>query len=255
MGYKIAVAGKGGTGKTSLTGLLIDYLVKKGEEPILAVDADANANLNEVLGEELEVTIGEIKEEINKAEASGSGFPGGMTKADYMKLRLNTAVIEGNGYDMLVMGRTQGEGCYCYVNGLLKSQLDILTKNYKYFIIDNEAGMEHLSRGTVRDINTLLLISDCSTRGIQAAGRIRKLIDELKLKIPQVYLIVNRAPQGELNEGIKAEIEKQGLELIGVVPMDPMIYEYDSSGKPLVKLPEDAVSRQAIREIIAKLGL
>ena len=255
MSYKIAVAGKGGTGKTSLTGLLIDYLVKKRERPILAVDADANANLNEVLGEKLEVTIGQIKEEINKAEASGSGFPGGMTKADYMKYRLNEAIVEGTGYDMLVMGRTQGEGCYCYVNGLLKTQLHNLSKNYKYLIIDNEAGMEHLSRGTVRDIDTLLLISDCSTRGIQAAGRIRKLIIELKLKVPRIHLIVNRAPQGVLNKGIKEEIEKQELELVGVVPMDPMIYEYDSNGKPLVTLPEDSVSKQAIREIIAKLGL
>ncbi|MDK2919199.1 MAG: dehydrogenase maturation factor [Candidatus Petromonas sp.] len=255
MGYKIAVAGKGGTGKTSLTGLIINHMVKKGERPILAVDADANANLNEVLGEEVEVTIGEIREEINQAEASGNGFPGGMVKADYMKYRLNTAVIEGSGYDMLVMGRTQGTGCYCYVNGLLKTQLETFSKNYKYIVIDNEAGMEHLSRGTVRDIGTLLLVSDCSRRGIQAAGRIRRLVDELKLNVPQIYLIVNRVPNGKLNVGLIEEIEKQKLDLIGIVPVDSMIYEYDANGKPLANLPEDSVAKLAISEILLKLNL
>ncbi len=255
MSYKIAVAGKGGTGKTSLTGLIIEYLVKKGKAPILAVDADANSNLNEVLGEEIEVTIGEIREEVNRAEASGSGFPGGMVKAEYLRYRLSTAVTEGKGYDMLVMGRTQGQGCYCYVNGILKTQLERLSKNYKYLVIDNEAGMEHLSRGTVKDIDTLFLISDCSTRGIQTAGRIKSLINELNLKVLRVLLIVNKAPHGELNRGIEEEIKKQGLDLLGVVPMDLMIYEYDSNGKPLINLPEDSISKNVVGNLMKKVGL
>lgn len=252
MGYKIAVAGKGGTGKTTLTGLLIDYLVKKGEGPILAVDADANANLNEVLGVEVEDTIGEIREDVSKRSLDNN-FPGGMMKADYLKYKLNTAVTEGNGYDMIVMGRSQGTGCYCYVNGVLKTQIGSLSGNYKYLVIDNEAGMEHLSRKVVEDIDTLFLISDCSRRGIQAVGRIRRLVDELKLSVGQIFLIVNRAPEGKLNEGTMEEIRNQGLELLGVVPMDTMVYEYDSSGKPLVQLPEDSLSKKALNDILSKI--
>jgi CO dehydrogenase maturation factor len=253
MGYKIAVAGKGGTGKTTLTGLLIDYLVKMGEGPILAVDADANANLNEVLGEDVEDTIGKIREAVSQRSLSGDSFPGGMLKAEYLKYRLNTAVTEGNGYDMIVMGRSQGSGCYCYVNGVLKAQIDSLSDNYKYLIIDNEAGMEHLSRKVVQNIDTLFLISDCSRRGIQAVGRIRELVDELNLKVGQIFLIVNRAPEGKLNDGILEEIDKQGLSLLGVVPVDNMIFEYDSNGKPLVKLPEDSLAKKALNDILSKI--
>lgn len=253
MGYKIAVAGKGGTGKTTLTGLLINYLVKKGECPILAVDADANANLNEVLGVEVEESIGEIREDVSQKSLAGDEFPGGMHKADYLKYRLSTAVTEGDGYDLLVMGRSQGPGCYCYVNGVLKAQLDSLSGNYKYIIIDNEAGMEHLSRKVVQDIDTLFLISDCSRRGIQAVGRIRNLVDELKLKVGQIFLIINRAPEGKLNEGTLEEIKNQNLDLIGVVPMDPLVFEYDSKGEPLVNLPEDDETKKALKEILLKI--
>lgn len=252
MGYKIAVAGKGGTGKTTLTGLLIDYLVKKGKGPILAVDADANANLNEVLGVDIEESIGEIREDVSQRSLDNN-FPGGMLKAEYLKYKLSTAVTEGDGYDMIVMGRSQGTGCYCYVNGVLKTQIDSLSGNYEYLVIDNEAGMEHLSRKVVEDIDTLFLISDCSRRGIQAVGRIRRLVDELKLKVGQIFLIVNRAPEGKINEGTMEEINNQGLELLGVVPMDQMVYEYDTSGKPLVELPEDSLSKKALNDILSKI--
>ncbi|WKY47225.1 AAA family ATPase [Eubacteriaceae bacterium ES3] len=255
MSYNIAIAGKGGVGKTSLTGMLIEYLVEAGLGPILAVDADANANLNEVLGEEIELSIGEIKEEVNHAEMDGVPLPSGMTKTDFLKFRLNQAVAEGNGYDLLVMGRSQGAGCYCYVNGILKTQLDSLGKNYNYIIVDNEAGMEHLSRGTLGKIDMLILVSDCSRRGVQAVGRIRDLVDELKLKVPTIKLIINRAPDGVLNEGTAEEVEKQGLDLIGVVPLDQNVFEYDAYGKPLVDLPVEAPSKKALREIVDKLEI
>ena len=253
MGYTIAVAGKGGTGKTSLTGLLINYLVETVKSPILAVDADANANLNEVLGVDVDITLGQIKEEANKRENSDKGFPGGMTKAQYLKYRLNTAVSEGNGYDLLVMGRSEGQGCYCYVNGILREQTDSLSDSYDYLVIDNEAGMEHLSRGTTKAIDTLFLVSDCSRRSIQAVGRIKNLVKELHLKVNQLYLIVNKVPNGELHEGIKEEIEIQGLNLLGVVPMDEMVYEYDSTGIPLVNLPKDSKAKFALHEILSKI--
>ena len=255
MGYTIAVAGKGGTGKTSLTGLLINQLANRKEGPILVVDADANANINEVLGVEVDNTIGQIREEVNQREKQGNSFPGGMTKAQYLKYRLNTSLVEGNGFDLIVMGRSEGEGCYCYVNGILREQTDSLSDSYKYLVIDNEAGMEHLSRKTTKHVDTLLLVSDCSRRSIQAVGRIKELANELKLSIGKMYLIVNKVPNGVLNDGIKEEISIQNLDLIGIVPQDDMIYEYDSSGIPLVKMPEESKAKVAIKEIISKLEI
>lgn len=201
MGKTIAVAGKGGTGKTSLTGLLINYLATEKSGKVIAVDADANANLNEVLGEKIDITLGAIKEDVNRRERDGNSFPGGMTKAQYMKYRLSTAISEGDGYDLLVMGRSEGTGCYCYVNGILREQLDTISNSYDYLVIDNEAGMEHLSRGTSKSVDVLLLVSDCSRRSIQAVARIRDLALELKLKIGDLYLIVNKAPNGQLMMG------------------------------------------------------
>ena len=255
MSYNIAVAGKGGTGKTSLTGLLIDTLLKENKKPILVVDADANANINEVLGIEVEATIGQIREEANMTEKRGYSFPGGMTKAQFLQWKLNSIIEEGNGYDLLVMGRSEGEGCYCFVNGILREQVQKISGQYNYVVTDNEAGMEHLSRKTSKHTDTLLLVSDCSKRSIQAVARIRDLAKELNLSVGKVYLIVNKAPNGILNDGVKAEIEKYNLNLIGVVPLDELIYEYDSNGIPLVKLPAESKSRKAIEEIVARLEL
>lgn len=256
MTYTIAVAGKGGTGKTTICGMIIDYLTKTGKGPILAVDADANSNLNEVLGVEIEQTIGQIREEVLRAEmASVNPIPAGTTKADYLNFKFNQALIENDDYDMLVMGRTQGEGCYCYVNGVLKTQLDKFQANYNYVVVDNEAGMEHISRGILPHVDTILLVSDCSRRGIQAVGRIAKLVVDLKIRTKNVKLIVNRAPNGVLNEGVLEEIKLQELDLIGVVPQDELVYEYDSAGKPTSTLPDSAVSKMAVKEIMDKLGI
>ncbi|QSX08348.1 AAA family ATPase [Alkalibacter rhizosphaerae] len=256
MSYRrIAVAGKGGTGKTSLTGMLIDFLIQAGKGPVLAVDADPNSNLNEVLGMEADETIGDVREQVNWAEREGNVIPGGMSKTDFFKLRLNQAVLEGDGYDMLVMGRSQGEGCYCYVNGILKNQLEILSDNYNHVIIDNEAGLEHLSRGSMGKIDLLLLISDYSHRSIQAAGRVKVLAEELKMNIPKMGLIVNKAPEGKLTESILEEIQRQELELIGVIPLDSNVFDYDSTGKPLVQLPEDSPAKVALKDIMKKLQI
>jgi len=256
MAHVIAVAGKGGVGKTTLTGLLIKSLCEQKKGPVLAVDADANANLNEVLGVEVEATLGSIREEILRSEmAKDNPIPVGMTKADYTEIKFNHAVIEEDDFDLLVMGRTQGQGCYCFVNGLLQSQLNKRQNAYPYIVVDNEAGMEHISRGVLPTMDTAILVSDCSRRGVQAAGRIAELIKECDMKPKQMGLIINRAPNGELNDGTKEEIEKQGLELIGVVPQDDMVYEYDCDGKPTITLPEDSPVKVAMKEIIAKLNI
>lgn len=167
MAHVIAVAGKGGVGKTTLCGLLIQYLCEQKKGPVLAVDADANSNLNEVLGVEVEATLGEIREEIAHAEMSAkSSIPAGMSKADYAEFKFNSALSEDDDFDLLVMGRTQGKGCYCFVNGLLQAQLAKLEKNYPYIVVDNEAGLEHISRGVLPSMETAVLVSDCSRRGV-----------------------------------------------------------------------------------------
>ena len=256
MAHVIAIAGKGGVGKTTLTGLIIQYLGKKGKGPILAVDADANSNLNEVLGVEVEETLGDIREKVARADMSKDNpIPPGVSKADYMEFKFDDALIEDDDYDLLVMGRTQGKGCYCFVNGLLQAQLQRLEKNYPYIIVDNEAGMEHISRGVLPNMEVAILVSDCSRRGVQAVGRIAQLIKECDMHPKKVGLIINRAPNGVLNEGTKAEIEKQGLTLLGVVPQDETVYEFDCDGTPIVDLPEDSPVRKAVVEIIDNLGI
>lgn len=256
MAQTIAVAGKGGVGKTTLTGLMIQYLAEKGKTPILAVDADANSNLNEVLGVEVEMTLGEIRETVERAEMSKDNpIPAGMSKPDYMEIMFNRCIAEDDDFDLLVMGRTQGKGCYCYVNGLLQTQVQKLTPNYQYVVVDNEAGMEHISRGILPKVDYIILVSDCSRRGVQAAGRIAELTRECGMKPKKMGLIINRAPGGELNEGTREEVEKQGLELLGVVPQNEAVYEYDCEGKPTVQLPADSPVRKALYQIMDKLGL
>ena len=256
MGHIIAVAGKGGVGKTTLTGLLIQYLCESGKKPVLAVDADANANLNEVLGVGIECTLGELREEIERAGVdSRYQIPVGMTKQADLEARLSDAITEEDDYDLMVMGRTQGQGCYCFVNGLVQTQIQKLQSNYPYVVVDNEAGMEHISRGLIPTMEIAILVSDCSRRGVQAAGRIAALMKELNFKPKTVGLIVNRAPEGKLDAGTMEEVEKQGLTLLGVVPQDQDVYQYDCDGKPIVRLPKDSPVRSALHDIVQKLGL
>lgn len=255
MAHVIAIAGKGGVGKTTLCGMLIQYLGEKKRGPVLAVDADANSNLNEVLGVDVDMTLGDIREEIARAEISStSPIPSGMTKADYAEFKFASALVEEEDYDLLVMGRTQGKGCYCYVNGLLQAQLAKFQKSYPYIVVDNEAGMEHISRGVLPSMETAILVSDCSRRGIQAVGRIAKLIEECEMHPKAVGLIVNRAPEGKLNDGIMEEIQLQGLNLLGVVPQDQEVYECDCAGKPTSQLPADSPVKKALYEILDKLN-
>ena len=252
--HTIAVAGKGGVGKTTTCGMIIDYLCSKGKGPLLVVDADANSNLNEVLGVEIDTTLGTIREEMAQAEMKGT-IPAGMTKAEYAEFKFNSALVEEDDFDMLVMGRTQGKVCYCYVNGVLKTQVDKYAKNYRYVVMDNEAGLEHVARGTLPHVDTMLLISDCSRRGVQAVARIAEMIEEMELKPGRLGLIINRAPGGVLDEGVRAEIAKHGLDLIGVLPQDDAVYRCDCDGEPSSKLPENTPVKAALRDIMSTIGL
>ena len=254
MPINIAVAGKGGTGKTTFCGMLIKYLANQNNGHILAVDADPNSNLNEVLGVQSPTSLGEIREGMLD-RGGGDTIPAGMTKQQYMEFMFGDALFEEKNFDLLVMGRTQGAGCYCYVNGVLRTQIDRYSGSYKYIVVDNEAGLEHISRGTLPKVDILLLVSDCSRRGIQAAGRVATLVRELNLKPTAMKLIVNRAPEGKLSEGILEEIKLQNLDLIGILPQDEYIYDYDSQGKPSSSIPEDAPVKLALKEIAEKLGI
>ena len=242
MSMTIAMAGKGGTGKTTIAGLLIRFLLKRGVKPILAVDADANANLNEVLGLEVETTLGEAREGLK------DGVPPGMTRDLYMEYKVHESLIESEGYDLIVMGRPEGPGCYCHANTLLSRYMDTLCENYRVLVMDNEAGMEHISRLVAHRADILLIVSDPTQRGIQAARRIRDLARELKLDIKKEYVIINRV-NGELPAAVRATVEAAGLNIAGCVPEDELISRYDTEGRPTVELPDDARSVQALNEI------
>ena len=238
MPYSVGLAGKGGTGKTTVAGLLIKYLVEKGKVPVLAVDADANSNLNEVLGLAVEETLGDAREEMKKGVATG------MTKDVFMEMKLEQAVVESKDFDLIVMGRPEGAGCYCAANTLLTNYLDRLINNYAYVVMDNEAGMEHISRLTTNNVNLLLVVSDSTRRGIQAAARIYELTQELGLKIDQKCLIVNLAKDGQ-EEEIRKRAKEFGLEVSGIMPEDPLIRQYDLEGKPTTQLNRDSRALQA----------
>jgi CO dehydrogenase maturation factor len=238
MTYSIALAGKGGTGKTTVAGMLVKYLVHKGRTPVLAVDADANANLNEVLGLTLRETLGEAREEMKKGVAAG------MTKDVFMQMKIQEAVVESEGFDLIVMGRPEGAGCYCAANSLLTQYLDKLMDNYASIVIDNEAGMEHMSRMTTNNIDALLVVSDPTKRGLQAAARIVELTRELKLNIGRHFLLVNQA-RDSLASSIKACIKGYNMDLSGIIPDDPKVRDFDLQGRPTMELDEGSTALRA----------
>ena len=233
MPYSIALAGKGGTGKTTVAGMLIRYLVKTERVPVLGVDADANANLNEVLGLKVADTLGNAREEMKKG-----AVPSGMTKDVFMSMKLEQAIVESTGYDLVVMGQPEGSGCYCAANTLLTGFLEKLTGNYPFIVMDNEAGMEHISRLTTRNVDLLLLVSDTSRRGIQAATRINKLAAELNIGFKECGLIINRCKE-EPSPKIKEILSENDLKLLGTLPDDDMVYEFDFEGRPTIEIPEE----------------
>ena len=247
MPFTVALAGKGGCGKTTMAGLLIKYLVKKNKTPILAVDADCNANLNEVLGLEVTETLGNAREEMKKGIV-----PSGMTKDVFISMKLEQAIMEQAGFDLVVMGQPEGAGCYCAANSLLTGFLERLAGNYPYLVMDNEAGMEHLSRLTTKNVDVLLIVTDTSRRGLQAGLRIQKLANDLKLGIGKSYIIINQA-KSEPDDVVKAMITDNGLELAGVIPADEEVYEFDLTGRPTVDLDADNPAMKAAYAIFDRI--
>ena len=248
---QIAIAGKGGTGKTTFSAMLIRNLLQNRlGKSILAVDGDPNANLNEALGMTLEETISTILEDTKKPNA----VPTGMTKDLFVEYMLQGALVETEDIDLLVMGNPQGSGCYCYPNDLLRKHLEKLRANYDYVVVDNEAGLEHLSRRIISDVDTMIVISDATARGIRSAGRICEIVQAVKLDVRELYLVITKVSGNEVDE-LQGEIEKTGLKLLGYVPYDPLVAEFDLKGKALTDLPGDSVSVRAVDSIIGKLNL
>jgi len=246
MTYSIAFAGKGGTGKTTLAGFMVRYLVSHGKTPVLAVDADSNSNLNEVLGLEVDLTLGEAREEMKRGVATG------MTKDVFIEMKIQEAVVESDGFDLIVMGRPEGPGCYCAANTLLTQCLEKLIANYAYIVMDNEAGMEHISRLTTNNINTMFVVSDPTKRGLQAASRILSLADELNLEVGDKYVLVNLAKEVQ-EESVLRIAEKMGLKIAGFIPEDAQVRDYDLQGRPTSKLPDDNPALVAAFRIFQEL--
>jgi len=257
----IALAGKGGVGKTTTAGMVIKYLAQEQTGSILAIDADPSANLNMVLGLELEWTVGDIREDMlhqvkNSLVAGGAAMgnlPGGVNKRDYLDYHVRSSLAEGSRFDLIAMGRGEGQGCYCAVNHNLRDVIDGMSKHYPYVVIDNEAGMEHLSRRTTRDVQHLLIVSDATQRGLVAAQRIVDVQKELEINVENAYLIVNRVPNGELHPELKKFVDGLGVPLLGVIPADDDLAAFEFSGKPLVDLGDDSPVYQAVAEMMASI--
>jgi CO dehydrogenase maturation factor len=246
MSYTIAISGKGGTGKTTFCGMVIRFLLEQGRGPILAVDADANANLNEVLGVKVTSTIGEARELMKK------DVPAGMTKDVWFEYKVQESLTEARGFDLLVMGRPEGPGCYCAANTLARKCIDLLSGNYAYVVIDNEAGMEHFSRTTTRDVDLLFILSDGSRRGVLTAARIRDLVHEINLNIKHEVLVLSRV-EGDPAPDLLEEIGRHGLVLAGVIPSDEAISRYDLEGRPTFELPADSKAYASAQRLFASV--
>jgi CO dehydrogenase maturation factor len=247
--FTIAIAGKGGTGKTTVSGLLIQLLVERAEGPVLAIDADPNANLNRVLGLEFEQTIGGLERETLKTLTD---LPAGMTKGRYIEYRLQQLLVEAEGLDLLVMGRGEGPECYCIVNHILRNYMDFLAGNYRYMVMDNEAGMEHISRRTTTDVDALLVVSDANPVAIRSAERINELVDELNINVKERYLVLNNLPD-HLPRRAKEVLEESALEILGEIPRDDALLELSWEGRSLDGLPPGSPALEAVRVILDRV--
>lgn len=258
----IALAGKGGVGKTTVSGMIIRYLIESQPGAVLAIDADPSSNLNMVLGLDLDWTVGDIREnilaEVQKSlTATGAAMgtmPGAVTKYEYLDYEIRSALSEGERFDLIAMGRSEGPGCYCAVNHNLRDVVDAISNNYRFVVIDNEAGLEHLSRRTTRDVDYLIVVSDPSQRGLVAAQRIGAFRHDMNINIKNCYLILNRAPGPDLPPALRAFIDEQlDFPLLGVIPQDALVTEMDFSGEPLVNIANDSIIYGAVAEMMTKI--
>lgn len=262
MSITIALAGKGGVGKTTIAGMVIKYLVNTQSGAVLAIDADPSSNLNMVLGLDLDWTVGDIREDmlaqvqssLTVGGAAMGTMPGGASKREYLDYQIRSSLAEGDYFDLIAMGRSEGPGCYCAVNHNLREVIDTISKNYRYIVIDNEAGMEHLSRRTTRDVQHLFIVSDPTQRGIVAAERIAEFCNDLDIRIENAYLILNRLP-GSMPAELEERINGLDIPLLGIIPADQELMSFEFTGRPLVELDDNSPVYIAIAEIMKKISL
>jgi len=247
----LAVTGKGGTGKTILSALMIQHLVASGRTPVLAVDADANANLHEVLGLQVEHTVGGIRE----AALSQARELAGISKQELLDLRVQQALVERSGFDLLVMGRPEGRGCYCFANNVLREVIGRVAAGYRQLVVDSEAGLEHLSRRTLLAVDLLCIVSDATVRGVRTARRVAALVDELETPVSRRGLIINRVTAGDAPAAVTAEAAAAGLEIWATIPADPAVEAMDGGGRTVDDIPDDAPVRVAVRKLLQGVGL
>ncbi len=251
MAVTIAISGKGGNGKTSMICLILRQLINNNLRPVLAVDADPNSTLSENLKVEAPRTIGDIREQAMETKGQG---PAGISKDRNIEYEIEDCLVEKKGFDLLAMGRQEGPGCYCYINNVLRQYMDRLSSSYKYILVDNEAGMEHLSRRTTNNVDFLLIISEPTPISLNSAVRISQLADKLKLKVSKKYLVLNKVSD-ELKPQIEQQASESAIPLLGTVPLDDMITEYVLDGKSLLDLPDDSAAVTAINAMLDKLDI
>jgi CO dehydrogenase maturation factor len=251
MGQVIAVTGKGGVGKTTVAALIVRALVEAGKGPVLAVDADPNLNLDAALGVKAESTVGDVREEGLDRAAT---LPGGMAKAEFLQLRIQQALVEAQGFDLLAMGRPEGPGCYCFANTILRACVDQVGKQYKYVVVDCEAGLEHLSRRTAGDVDVLILLSDPSVRGLETIKRVTELINELKTKVGRMAFAFTRVPNGIPAE-LAAAAKDRGLPDPLAIPEDAEVRDLDTRGQPLVGVKPDSPAYTAVKGLLREVGV
>jgi CO dehydrogenase maturation factor len=246
----IAVSGKGGTGKTLVSSLLIKSLIGKGKD-ILAIDADPDSNLPEALGIDVDRTVGDVREELKKDTAEGN-IPPEANKWDILDYKIMESLIETPEFDLMVMGRPEGSGCYCAVNNILRKIIERLSANYDIIVIDTEAGLEHLSRRTTQNVDVMLMVTDPSKRGILTAKRIEELSKDLDISFKKKFLILNRVKPGKEDE-LTQEVSEIGLEVAGIINEDEQVESYDRKGKPLIELPDDCPAFKSISQITEEI--
>jgi CO dehydrogenase maturation factor len=254
MTVTVALAGKGGTGKTTVAAMVIRYLVEEKGGTVLAIDADPSSNLNMVLGLDLDETIGDIREEMRVeiqstagAGALAGGLASGISKTDYFDYHIRMATVEGDGVDLIAMGRPEGQGCYCAANSVMRNVMDRISTHYDFVVMDNEAGMEHVSRRTTRDVDILLIVSDPTQRGIVAAQRVADLVDELEINVKHRYLIINRFSGDTLPPALDEAVKAVKAEFLGIVPHDATLAQFEFTGRPLLELEDTSPVYRSVR--------
>ncbi|MEM3382631.1 MAG: AAA family ATPase [Nitrososphaerales archaeon] len=251
MTFSIAVSGKGGAGKTTITALLLKNFIKKVKGPILVIDADPNSNLNEALGVEIKNTVGDLREKFLKSK---DNLPPELSKEDHLSYLIQSSMVETDDFDFIAMGRPEGPGCYCFINNILRKILDTISKHYPLVLIDTEAGLEHFSRRTTRDLELLLIITDPTISGARTAKRIKELCKELHISIGKTLLIVNRV-SSYVKERIDELVKISGVDYAGIIPEDPLIQQFNSEGKPLFDLPSSSIALNAVSNIVDEIIL